>query len=132
MIGRMGALALIAIVLLGTLGCGTKITITEPADGSEQRQKVIVKGTVSNPKAKIYLFVKALPDGQYRLQSSIWVRKEWDGTAFLGATYEPPGGEYEIFAIVSKKGLDIAQGPIEALPEKYDAKSNVVRVTRIE
>ena len=134
MIGRMGTLGLIIVMatLVMFAGCGAKITITEPVDGSNQKQKVIVKGTINDPKAKIYLFVRALPDGQYTLQSSIWVRKEWDGPALLGSSYEPPGGEYEIFAIVSKKGLDLSPGPVDALPEKYDAKSNVVKVTRLE
>ena len=132
-LGRRSALALIVMATLVIfVGCGVKITITEPVDGSKQPQKVVVKGTISNPKAKIYLFVKALPDGPYMLQPSIWVREEWDGTALLGSSYEPPGGAYEIFAIVSKKGLELSPGPIDALPEKYDAQSNVVKVARTD
>ena len=133
MIRRMGTLAAIVMVtLMMSAGCGVKIKIEEPEDGSKQKQKVVVKGTINNPKAKIYLFVRPLPDGQYTIQSSIWVRKEWDGTALLGSAYEPPGGEYEIFAIASKKGLDLSPGPVAALPEKYDGKSNIVKVTRVE
>ena len=121
-----------ATMLVAFAGCGVKVTITEPADGSKQEHKVVVKGTVSNPKANIYLFARALPDGQFVLQPSIWVREEWDGTALLGSNYDPPGGEYEIFALVSKRGLNLPPGPVDALPEKYDAKSNVVKVYRGE
>lgn len=109
-----------------------KVSITEPADGSQQKQKVVVKGKTNSPKASIYLFVRALPDGQHVLQPSVWVRQEWDGTALLGSTYDPPGGQYEIFALVSKKDLGLAPGPVEELPEDYDAKSNVVKVYRAE
>jgi len=130
---RLGALGLAASVALTALaGCGVSVTITEPADGSQQGQKVIVKGTISNPKADIYLFVRALPDGEHVLQPSVWVREEWDGTALLGSVYDPPGGQYEIFALAAKKGLGLAPGRVEELPKDYDAKSNVVRVYRTE
>ena len=130
---KMGLLwAVVALLLVGMMGCGLSVTITEPADGSHQKHKVIVKGTISSPKADIYLFVRELPDGQPVLQPSIWVREEWDGTALLGSAYDLVGGEYEIFALGSKKGLNLVPGPVEALPEKYDAKSNVVKVYREE
>jgi hypothetical protein len=131
--GRGGALLLVmAVVVVVFAGCGVSVKITEPTDGSKQKQRVIVRGTINNPKAEIYLFVKALPDGQYVLQPSIWVRKEWDGPALLGSTYDPPGGEYEIFALALRKGLGLTPGPVDALPQEYDAKSNVVKVYRAE
>jgi hypothetical protein len=113
-------------------GCSTRVEITEPLDGSKQEHKVVVKGTTNNVKAQIYLFVRALPDGEYVLQPSVWVRGQWDGTALLGSSYEAPGGEYEILAIASKRGLDLVPGPVEALPDKYDGKSNVVKVQRVD
>ena len=131
MIERMRGLVPIAVfVLVMFTGCGVKITITEPVNESKHQQKVTVKGTINSTKPKIYLFVRALPDGPHILQPSIWTRKEWDGIALLGSKYDPPGGEYEVFAIASKKGLGLSPGLVDSLPEKYDAKSNMVKVTR--
>ena len=108
-----------------------KVRITSPKDGAQVGRKVTVRGTLSDPSARLYLIVKPFSDRRYWwVQAPVVSGAQWKATAYCGGEREGIGERFTIFVLSARHPLNLLPGAIDELPE-YDAVSNEIVVKRM-
>ena len=108
-----------------------KVCIASPEDGAHVGREVTVKGTLSDPNARLYLIVKPFSDRRYWwVQAPVTSGARWKATAFLGGEREGIGERFTLFVLSAYRPLNLLPGPIDEIPE-CDACSNEIVVKRM-
>ena len=108
-----------------------KVRITAPEDGAGVGQTLTVKGTLSDPRVRLYLIVKPFSDRRYWwVQAPVTSGARWKTTAFLGAEREGVGEKFALFALASYRPLNLLPGAIDEIPTS-DAISKKIVVKRV-
>ncbi len=114
--------------------CGGSIAITSPAEGTEVRQKEVVRGT-RQPKewfcrCKDYVVVEAVEVGQWYVEGRLLEGTQWSVTADFGDYDTRPGTRFSIFVLSTT--ADLPRGAVVQSPALIATakKSPVVGVMR--
>lgn len=136
-----GVLVIIAWSLLASSPLTSlKVNITDPQDGENITMQYLVRGTVSDPDAKVYVIVHPLR------VSGMWVQKQpivdgagnWQASANFGTETLGIGERYELIALAINDnflvtwatGNSLSEGSkLTNLPRKTN-RSNLITVTR--
>jgi hypothetical protein len=120
-----------------------EVNITDPQDGgsvTRPDQGYLVKGTVSDPNASVYVIVRTLPAPEMWVQQPAIVGGEgkWHASVYFGDKIISPGERYEVIALATNDnflvtcatGNSLSQGDnLLSLPRKSN-KSSLITVTR--
>jgi hypothetical protein len=112
-------------------GATTQIEIRSPASGAEVEVETLVEGWVSDPKAQVYVLVRALRTKYWwvqRLPAPANRDGTWQTQVNIGTETEGIGEPFEIVALVTKRKLHEG-AQMDVLPERT-AISDAVRVQR--
>ena len=108
-----------------------KVRITVPKDGARVGRALTVKGTLSDPQARLYLIVKPFSDRRYWwVQAPVKSGARWKATAILGGEREGIGEKFSLFVLGSYRPLNLLPGAIDEIPTS-DAISNKIVVKRV-
>lgn len=108
-----------------------KIQIEAPLQNAEVGLQEIVKGKVSNPKAKVYALVHPL------LTNMWWIQRmpsppnqdgSWQALCYFGTETKGIGESFEVVAIVTNKNLEEGKNLTE-LP-KESVRTDIITVRR--
>ena len=109
-----------------------KLRITAPSDGAQVLERPFVKGTVADPKAKVWVIVHPMDVSDYWVQPSLTPKKDgtWKVKIYIGR----PGKidvrkEFEIMAVANPK-VKLGEGDILSGWPEAQWKSQVIEVTR--
>lgn len=102
------------------------IAITEPADGATARMRQVVVGTskgVAESQGRLFGYLLLHPNDA----DGFWVygplgideEGDWSHLVYLGTPNEPPGQDYQLFAVIVSEALK-SQGSARGSPE-YEA-----------
>jgi hypothetical protein len=106
------------------------ISITEPKDGDAVPELPNVKGTVSDPNARVWVVIHPMKQSEFWVQQSITVQDStWEVTVHIGQGTLGVGERFEIRAVANPKE---EIGERDVLPGWPDAQSQsrVIKVTR--
>ncbi|MBI3195302.1 MAG: hypothetical protein HYZ34_12680 [Ignavibacteriae bacterium] len=113
---------------------GTKvgIRITEPSDQSQVPNRPEIKGTVSDPSAKVWVVVHPTEVSDYYVQPGVTARDDgtWKTTIYIGR----PGGidvgkHFEVMAFANPT-IRLKEGDILSGWPEAQWKSQVIEITR--
>lgn len=108
-----------------------KVRITAPEDGARVGRTLTVKGTLSDPQARLYLIVKPFSDRRYWwVQAPVTSGARWKATAILGGEREGIAEKFSLFVLASYRPLNLLPGAIDEIPAS-DAISNEIVVKRL-
>ncbi len=136
-VGSMLFAALAVLLLVNYDVTPLQVSITDPRDGANVTTPCLIEGTVSDPKAKVYVFVRAQRESEMVVQQLPIVDGEgkWQGSVHLAIDV---GELYEVIALAVNDnslvtcvtGNVFSEGQkLTSLPTKSN-KSNLVTVTR--
>ena len=107
------------------------VRITAPKDGARVGRALTVKGTLSDPQARLYLIVKPFSDRRYWwVQAPVTSGAQWKATAVLGGEREGIGEKFSLFVLASYRPLNLLPGAIDEIPTS-DAISKKIVVKRV-
>ena len=127
----------ILVLLLCTLPLQAQVAslaITHPADREEVVERPYVEGTVSTPKAAIWVIVHPMEGSEYWVQPRVTVRhdRKWKVKIYIGRPGTGDvGKQFEVRAIANPS-VGLAEGQVLDDWPGAEAISNVVEVTRKE
>lgn len=108
------------------------IQITLPMDKSQVPPRAYVEGTVSDPRAKVWVIVHPMDVSAYWVQPSITVGKEgrWKVGAYFGRSGNiDVGKQFEIMAVANPKVI-LKEGDVLSGWPESEWSSEVVEVMR--
>ena len=107
------------------------VRISVPKNGAHVGRTLTVKGTLSDPQARLYLIVKPFSDRRYWwVQAPVTSGARWKATALLGGEREGLGEKYALFVLASYRPLNLLPGAIDEIPTS-DALSKKIVVKRV-
>jgi len=139
----IGSLVLVVIawsLLASSAVTPIKVNITDPQDGASVTMQYLVKGTVSDPDAKVYVIVHPLRVSEMWVQQLPIVGGEgnWQASVYFGTETLGIGERYELIALATNDnflitwatGNALGEGQkLTSLPRKSN-RSNLITVTR--
>lgn len=108
------------------------ISITEPKDGDSVPERPYVKGTVTDPNAKVWVIVHPMEVSDYWVQPSLTVKGDgtWKAKIFIGRPGRiDVGKQFEIMAVANPK-VRLSEGKVLSGWPEAQWKSQVIEVTR--
>ncbi|MGZ5462597.1 MAG: hypothetical protein ACXWLY_06540 [Thermoanaerobaculia bacterium] len=119
--------------LVSTAGTAqVKVAITSPVHGSHAVERLIVEGTVSDPKAAVWIVVHPLEVSDYWVQPRISVRENgsWKVQINIGRTGPVDVGKLFEIRAVSNPKADVREGLVLDHWPESTSMSDVIEVTR--
>ncbi len=130
---RMLALAAVGVVLSTIASAGeVNVAISSPTDGSPVGQRPIVKGTVSDPNASVWVVVHPLEVSDYWVQPRITVRDSgsWKVQIHIGRPGSVDVGKlFEVRAVANPE-VELREAKVLGGWPRAAAISNVIEVIR--
>lgn len=108
------------------------ISITEPTEGAAVPRRPFVKGTVSDPNAKVWVIVHPMATGNYWVQPSLTPKKDgtWKVMIYIGRPgADDVGKHFEIMAIANPK-VKLKEGDVLSGWPDAQWKTQVIELTR--
>lgn len=110
----------------------TTVSIAEPANGTKVAYRQVVRGTVSDPKCKVWLVVHPMLAADYWVQNPINVKSngQWTAQVYLGTSAQTQVGElFELRAVADPQAALKAGDVLTTWPDAK-SQSNIVEVER--
>lgn len=109
----------------------SKLRITEPLDGAKVDPRPMVKGTVDDPSADVWVIIHPMEVADYWVQPRLTVRENgtWRVSAYVGREGMDIGQEFEVMAVANPKSTLTEGMKLGGWPEA-EWKSQIVDVTR--
>ncbi len=108
------------------------INITEPTEGPAVPRRPFVKGTVSDPNAKVWVIVHPMETGNYWVQPSLTPKKDgtWKVMIYIGRPgTEDVGKHFEIMAVANPE-KKLKEGDVLSGYPEAKGKTQVIELTR--
>jgi len=106
------------------------ISITEPKDEATVPELPYVKGTISDPNAKVWVIVHPMREAEFWIQQSVTVQDStWEVIAHIGQGQLGVGERFEIMAVANPKER-LSEGKIFPGWPEAQLRSRVIKVTR--
>lgn len=107
------------------------LRINEPLNGDRVTSRQMVKGTVSNPTAEVWVVIHPMEVAEYWVQPRLTVREDgtWKVSAYVGREGMDSGKDFEIMAVANPRN-PLSEGmKLSGWPEA-EWYSNVIDITR--
>lgn len=127
---------ILAVLVLAAVAAAAvnknEVMITEPQNKAEVPEKAVIKGTVSDPSAKVWLIVRPLATEDYWVQGQATVNADgtWQATANVGRPGSVDVGEWFQIAAVANPKKDIKAGDVLGWWPRSKWRSKPIRIKR--
>jgi hypothetical protein len=128
------ALFMVLLGLTMSSACAQQLSlwVNSPTERAQVSEQTVVEGTVSDPKAKVWVFVHQVGMSDYWPQPGVSVQANgtWKGTIYIGRPGQSDvGKQYEIMAVANPKANLKHDSVLKGWPEAQ-ARSPVIEVIR--